>query len=171
MTAFRPELMSEAEKLSKFGQEVTWRWWWWRRCGWLRWWQWRWWLTFPWILSFFKHFSCSLPGDDYNRGDVGSWGGVWSPWAEVPGLCWLQLGWARPGQRRRRLHWGVFFLHIVIIDFIEDLMLRAKPMNASLSDVRGRQMKKLAEVAVFFLLEHWQNLMTLMRNSTKVTAF
>ena len=32
-------------------------------------------------------------------------------------------------------------------------MLRAKPMNASLSDVRGRQMKKLAEVAVFFLLE------------------
>ena len=28
--------------------------------------------TFPWRLSSFKHFSCSLPGDDYNRGDVGS---------------------------------------------------------------------------------------------------
>ena len=31
-------------------------------------------------------------------------------------------------------------------------MLRAKPMNASLSDVRGRQMKKLAEVRDIFLL-------------------
>ena len=36
-------------------------------------------------------------------------------------------------------------------------MLRAKPMNASLSDVRSRQMKKLAEVAIFFLLEHDEN--------------
>ena len=50
-------------------------------------------------------------------------------------------------------------------------MLRAKPMNASLSDVRGRQMKKLAEVAVFFLLELCQNLMTFMKNSTKGIAF
>ena len=50
-------------------------------------------------------------------------------------------------------------------------MLRAKPMNASLSDVRGRQMKKLAEVGVFFLLELCQNLMTFMKNSTKGIAF
>merc|ERR1712211_47251 len=42
--------------------------------------------------------------------------------------------------------WDELDLDNVDVDFIEDLMLRAKPMNASLSDVRGRQMKKLAEV-------------------------
>merc|ERR1719209_1222857 len=42
--------------------------------------------------------------------------------------------------------WDELDLDNVDVDFIEDLMLRAKPMNASLSDVRSRQMKKLAEV-------------------------
>merc|ERR1712218_395381 len=60
--------------------------------------------------------------------------------------------------------WDELDLDNVDVDFIEDLMLRAKPMNASLSDVRGRQMKKLAEVAVFFLLELCQNLMIFMKN-------
>ena len=42
--------------------------------------------------------------------------------------------------------WDELDIDNVDVDFIEDLMLRAKPMNDSLSDVRGRQMKKLAEV-------------------------
>ena len=42
--------------------------------------------------------------------------------------------------------WEELDIDNVDVDFIEDLMLRAKPMNDSLSDVRGRQMKKLAEV-------------------------
>ena len=42
--------------------------------------------------------------------------------------------------------WEELDIDNVDVDFIEDLMLRAKPMNDSLSDVRGRQMKKLDEV-------------------------
>jgi hypothetical protein len=42
--------------------------------------------------------------------------------------------------------WDEFDIDNADVDFIEDLMLRAKPMNDSLSDVRGRQMKQLAEV-------------------------
>ena len=49
--------------------------------------------------------------------------------------------------------WDELDIDNVDVDFIEDLMLRAKPMNESLSDVRGRQMKKLAEVK----LKYWEN--------------
>jgi len=92
MTAFRPELMSEAEKQSKFGQEVMTT------------------IEGMWVLE----EECGVLEQKF-QGFVG---------------C----------------SWDELDLDNVDVDFIEDLMLRAKPMNASLSDVRGRQMKKLAEV-------------------------
>jgi hypothetical protein len=42
--------------------------------------------------------------------------------------------------------WDELDIENVDVDFIEDLMLRAKPMNASLSCVRGRQMARLEAV-------------------------
>ena len=42
--------------------------------------------------------------------------------------------------------WDELDIENVDVDFIEDLMLRAKPMNEGLADVRARQVARLAEV-------------------------
>merc|ERR1719500_669422 len=42
--------------------------------------------------------------------------------------------------------WDELDIENVDVDFIEDLMLRAKPMNDKLSEVRDRQIKELAKV-------------------------
>jgi len=42
--------------------------------------------------------------------------------------------------------WDQLDIENVDVDFIEDLMLRAKPMNDKLSEVRDRQIKELAKV-------------------------
>lgn len=42
--------------------------------------------------------------------------------------------------------WAELDLDNLDVDFIEDLMIRAQPMNATLSDIRGRQMARMDEV-------------------------
>merc|ERR1719234_326327 len=104
MTAFKPELMTEAEKQSKYGQEGM-------------------------------------------TAIEGMWG-LEQKFQGFVGCSWDELD-----------------IDNVDVDFIEDLMLRAKPMNDSLSDVRGRQMKKLAEVKTTY----WEKVKELEGISVKTT--
>jgi len=48
--------------------------------------------------------------------------------------------------------WEELDLDNLDVDFIEDLMLKAKPMNESLADLRSRQMLKFKEVKA----EYWE---------------